>query len=68
MSGDRNTLFKMKELWFYMGGLFDGKEEGIKGKLLKKIKKSQKFPEYLEAVEELFAECRILSGDVFMAP
>lgn len=57
MSGDRNTLFKMKELWFYMGGLFDGKEEGIKEKLLKKIKKSQKFPEYLAAVEELFADC-----------
>lgn len=57
MSGDRNTLFKMKELWFYMGGLFDGKEEGIKEKQLKKIKKSQKFPEYLAAVEEIFAEC-----------
>lgn len=57
MSGDRNTLFKMKELWFYMGGLFDGKEEGIKEKQLKKIKKSQKFPEYLAAVDALFAEC-----------
>lgn len=57
MSGDRNTLFKMKELWFYMGGLFEGKEAGSKEKRLKKIKKSQKFPEYLAAVEELFAEC-----------
>ena len=39
MSGDRNTLFKMKELWFYMAGLFDDGGEGKKEKYIKKIKK-----------------------------
>ena len=40
-SGDRPVLFKMKELWFYMGVLYEDSE-----KLLKKIKKSQTISEY----------------------
>ena len=36
VSGDRNVLFKMKELWFYMGPLFANNK-----KYLKKIKKSE---------------------------
>ena len=51
MSGDRSTLFKMKELWFYMGDLFPDSK-----KYLKKIKKTQKVTEYRQAVEELFRE------------
>lgn len=50
LSGDRNILFRMKELWGFMGDLFpDGK------KSLKRIKKSQKCADYERAVEELFA-------------
>ena len=35
MSGDRNTLFKMKEIWSYLSEFFEGSE-----KYLKKIKKA----------------------------
>lgn len=51
MSGDRNVLFKMKELWFYMGHLFEENK-----KQMKKIKKSQKLSDYMEAVDSLFEE------------
>lgn len=47
--GDRNVLFKMKELWTYLGGMFAGQE-----RLLKKIKKAGKMEEYVEAVERVF--------------
>ena len=50
MSGDKNVLFKMKELWFYMGSLF-----GEDKKAMKKIKKAQRLPEYRAAVRELSA-------------
>lgn len=51
MSGERNVLFKMKELWFYMGNLFeDSKKE------LKQIKKATKAVEYKTAVNTLFRE------------
>ena len=50
MSGDKNVLFKMKELWFYMGSLFEENK-----KAMKKIKKAQHMPEYQEAVRELSA-------------
>ena len=51
-SGERNTLFKMKEMWSYMGGLFESPE-----KILKKIKKAQHLKDYDQAVERLFHEC-----------
>lgn len=51
--GEKNTLFKMKELWCYMGRLFPGQE-----KLLKKIKKAQRVAEYEVVVDELFASTR----------
>ena len=50
MSGDKNVLFKMKELWFYMGSLF-----GEDKKAMKKIKKAQRLPEYQAAVREMSA-------------
>ena len=50
MSGDRNLLFRMKDLWSYMLA-----EEPDSEKLAKKIRKSQHVPEYLAAVEEVFA-------------
>ena len=49
MSGDRNLLFRMKDLWSYMLAEVPDSE-----KLAKKIRKSQHVPEYLAAVEEVF--------------
>lgn len=54
MSGDRNVLFKMKELWLYMGALF-----ADDGKYLKKIKKAERLDGYLAAVTGLVKECRL---------
>lgn len=50
MSGDWNLLFRMKDLWSYMLAEVPDSE-----KLAKKIRKSQHVPEYLAAVEEVFA-------------
>ncbi|MDO5541237.1 MAG: tRNA-dihydrouridine synthase family protein [Eubacteriales bacterium] len=50
-SGDKNVLFKMKELWCYMIYIFDNHQ-----KYAKKIRKAQKMPAYLEAVDKLFGE------------
>ncbi len=46
--GDKNVLFKMKEIWCYLGKSFPGKE-----KALKKIRKAERFDRYEAAVEEL---------------
>lgn len=52
LSGERDVLFKMKELWFYLGKLFpDGEKE------LKKIRKAQRLPEYRQSVRHLLCEC-----------
>lgn len=48
-SGDRNVLFKMKELWSYMGGIFNNAD-----KILKKIRKAQRKDIYFAAVENMF--------------
>ena len=48
MSGDKNVLYKMKELWFYMIMLFPDQE-----KVLKKIKKARKLAEYDAAIREI---------------
>lgn len=60
MSGDTNTLFKMKELWNYMQFLFEDKE-----KYIKKIRKAQKAAEYESAVNLLFANCPLKEGAGF---
>ena len=49
MSGDKNTLFKMKEFWSYFGSSFEGIE-----KPLKAIKKSETLKKYEEAVSMIF--------------
>ena len=54
MSGDRNTLFKMKELWCYMGKSFTNPE-----KYLKKIKKTERLAEYYVIVDTLFREQKL---------
>ena len=51
MSGEKNVLFKMKELWFYMAYLFEDS-----GKFLKKIKKANRLKDYEAAVSELLRE------------
>lgn len=55
MSGDRNVLFRMKELWFYMIQLFGENE-----KYAKQIKKSQTVREYKQAVESIFTNLPFL--------
>lgn len=51
MSGDRNTLFKMKELWVYLGGSFTNSD-----KYMKKIRKAERITEYEAVVSMLFRE------------
>lgn len=51
MSGEKNVLFKMKELWFYMAEMFVDCEKQIK-----KIRKAQHLAEYRAAVEQLFTQ------------
>lgn len=60
ISGDRNVLFKMKELWFYLAYAFvDGE------KLVKKIRKAGNMETYKEAVDRLFAERRLDENGAF---
>lgn len=51
MSGERNTLFKMKELWVYLGTRFTNPE-----KYMKKIRKAERLKEYELVVDRLFRE------------
>ena len=55
LSGERNVLFRMKELWSYMATGFTNY-----ARYLKKIKKSQHFGDYEAAVMSLFGEQEIL--------
>ena len=55
MSGDRNTLFKMKELWAYLGKQFVEPE-----KYLKKIKKVTSVAEYRVIVDTIFNELKFM--------
>jgi tRNA-dihydrouridine synthase len=55
LSGDRNTLFKMKELWYYLGSMFADSD-----KYVKKIKKSERIPAYEEAVAALFRDLELI--------
>ncbi len=50
MPGDRPTLFKMKELWFYMGILFEGWEETY----AKQIRKCNSLSDYEQIVKQIF--------------
>lgn len=58
--GDRNVLFKMKELWAYLGDAFtDGKKQ------LKRIRKAERMKDYEDAVRQLFSECELKEEPVF---
>ena len=52
--GERNTLYKMKEIWVYLGALFIGAE-----KYVKKIKKANRLTEYEAAMRALFDNCEM---------
>lgn len=54
LSGDINVLFRMKELWSYMIGMFEDSE-----KVAKKIKKERMLSEYNVIISMLFAEYNI---------
>lgn len=49
--GDKTVLFKMKELWFYMGKVFEDSD-----KYVKKIRKAEHLNVYEKAVDTLFSE------------
>ena len=51
-SGDRNTLFKMKEFWSYFIHMLP---EDNQKKALKKIKKSEKLVVYDRVIDEIFS-------------
>lgn len=51
MSGERNVLFKMKELWFYLAWSFTNTE-----KYEKKIRKAQHLSDYRLVVKQLLFE------------
>ena len=55
MSGERNVLFKMKELWFYLAWSFTNTE-----KYEKKIRKAQHLTDYKLIVKQLFSEQELL--------
>lgn len=55
LSGDRNVLFKMKELWYYLIPMFHDSE-----KHAKRIKKAEKFAAYEDAVSSLFLEQELI--------
>jgi len=54
LSGDKNVLFKMKEVWFYMIHLFAESD-----KYGKKIRKTDKLHEYESIVSRIFQELDI---------
>lgn len=55
--GDRNVLFKMKEVWFYLIQAFSHSE-----KYAKKIKKAERLSDYDAVVNSLFNEQEILDS------
>ena len=57
LSGDRDVLFKMKEVWHYWSYIFMDYE-----KYRKKIRKAERFSDYERAVENLFFEQEIKKG------
>ena len=54
MSGDTNTLYKMKDLWTFLSRSFDNPD-----KYVKKIRKATDITDYKIAVNALFRECAL---------
>ena len=57
LDGEKNSLFKMKELWSYMVHIFSDNK-----KYAKNIKKAQNLISYKQAVSSLFIEQDIVEG------
>lgn len=55
--GERNTLYKLKEIWVYLGSLFEYGE-----KYVKKIKKANRLTEYEAAMHALFENSELKSN------
>lgn len=53
MSGDQPVLFKMKELWSYMGAYVHASES-----LLKKIRKTKRLSDYRNTVQTILSEAQ----------
>lgn len=54
LGSDKDALFKMKEVWSYLGNRFSDAD-----RYLKKIRKADRPEEYLSAVKGIFECCRI---------
>ncbi len=54
LSGDLNAIYRMREMWNYLSGSFQGTES-----FLKKVRKAKNRQEYLDAVERLFGEAEL---------
>ena len=54
MPGDQPVLFKMKELWSYMGHYVQ-----VSDAMLKKIRKAKRIPEYQGAVEAILEKAAL---------
>lgn len=59
LSGDRNVLFKMKEVWFYMKHLFAESD-----KYAKIIRKTDRLQEYESIVTKIFSELAIEEASI----
>lgn len=58
--GDKNVVFKMKEMWFYMGAMFDDAD-----KQLKQIRKANSATDYEAAVNMIFREAVLQPSNGF---
>lgn len=56
LSGDRNLLFKMKELWNYWGCMFEDGESNMR-----RIRKAGTREEYLMVVSHIIRDCRMIN-------
>lgn len=63
VSGERNVLFRMKELWFYLGCCFQDSR-----KYLKKIRKAGSIADYQQAVANLFDERELTEQAGYIDP
>lgn len=61
LSGDKDVLFKMKELWSYMIQIFTDQE-----KYWKKIRKAQKLDDYMAIINRLFEEQELKEDGGYM--
>lgn len=60
LCGDKNVVFKMKEMWFYMGAMFEDAD-----KQLKQIRKANSATDYEAAVNMIFREAVLQPSNGF---